>query len=361
MFLKSKLKKKRLCECCNNDLVEKKIKLPNFSHFKFTKLKNNSAFCICNKCNIISNKYLREKNINFFSTKNYTKIDTNQKNFNYNKENSKHDDQFIFLKKNNLLTKNVKVLDIGCNKAYLISKINKNIKNSFVYGYEKNPYFKKFLKEKNFFYNYKNNKKIKFDLIIFSHSLMYFKDINQIIKKILNNLSDNGRIFIESPNIESSPFYLLMGDQYYFFSPYSLCKIFAKYNLFTEIFEISKNKSNFLIIFSKNKNKKFKFKKLNLNYSLRYLLSIKKFLCQLKFKQLTIFGCTVKAAFLYYYIKDKVNFFVDENVNNKTFYNLNVKHPKLLLKSNLILVPLKEKKNILKKLKTKYLGTFKVI
>ena len=68
--------------------------------------------------------------------------------------------------------------------------------------------------------------KIKFDLIVLSHSLMYFKNIKKLIKFLDNNLSKDGKIFIESPNIEKSPFYLLMGDQYYFFSIYALKKFF---------------------------------------------------------------------------------------------------------------------------------------
>ena len=38
---------------------------------------------------------------------------------------------------------------------------------------------------------------------------MYFKNINKLIKVLQKNLSKDGKIFIETPNIENSPFICL--------------------------------------------------------------------------------------------------------------------------------------------------------
>ncbi len=88
---------------------------------------------------------------------------------------------------------------------------------------------------------------------------------------------------------------------------------------------------------------------------------MKNYLLRINQKNVFIFGTTVKAAFIYYFLRKNVSFFIDEENKNKYFNEIKVKHPKFLKKNDFVLVPLKEKKNILKKLKSKYLGTFKII
>ena len=259
------MKKKNLCDTCNNYLTDIKVELPLFTHFKFSLLKKKAIYTFCKNCNIISNKNLSSKKINFFISKKYSKLNVTQKNFNNKQNLQKHEEQFSYLKKNLLLHKGVKVLDIGCNKGFLIEKIKKKINNSICKGYDENPYIKNYLKNKGFLFNYKNNKNIKFNLIVLSHSLMYFKNLNKLIKVLENNLSESGKIFIECPNIEKSPFYLLMGDQYYLISKYSLKKIFYKFNFNLSLINNRTESSNLSVIFEKKNLKKIKLKNLILS------------------------------------------------------------------------------------------------
>ena len=312
-------------------------------------------------CNIIINKNLTNKKLKFILSKNYSKLNLNQKSFKKNKNFQKYDEQFTYLKKNRILKDGMSVLDIGCNKGHLLKKIKKNIKNSVCKGYDENPYIKKYLRNKAIFFDYQKNKTFKFDLIILSHSLMYFKNINKLIKVLQKNLSEDGKIFIETPNIENSPFYLLMGDQYYFFTIYSLQKIFFKFKFYILDTNFSNSNSNFSIIFGNNKINDYKFKKFNLVKSLKYLFFIKNYFKSINKKNLIIFGTTVKAAFIHYFINKEVKFFADEENKNKFFKDKKVKHPRFIRKDDFVIVPLKEKKNILKNLKRKYLGTFKII
>lgn len=355
------MNKKYICNICNKYLINIKIELPLFTHFNFSLLQKKAIYNFCTNCNIIINKNLSSKKINFIKSKKYSKLNVTQKNFNKKQNLQKHDEQFIYLKKNLLIPKGVKVLDIGCNKGFLIKKIEQKINNSICKGYDENPYIQNYLKKKGFLLNYEKNKKIKFDLIVLSHSLMYFKNIKKLIKFLDNNLSKDGKIFIESPNIEKSPFYLLMGDQYYFFSIYALKKIFYKFNFHLSSVNNSPESSNFSVIFEKKKYKNHHIKKFNLNKSLKYLNFLKNYLLSLKKKNIYIFGTTVKAAFIHHFIKKNVSFFIDEENKNNYFNRIKVKHPNILKRKNFVLVPLKEKKNILKKLKSKYLGTFKMI
>ena len=355
------MKKKNLCPSCKNNLSEKKVDLPFFTHFKFYLLNKKNSYFICKACNLIINKNLTNKKLKFILTKNYSSLNLTQKSFKKNENFQKHDEQFCYLKKNRILNDGMSVLDIGCNKAHLIKKISKNIKKSICKGYDENPYVKKYLRSKGIFFDYKKNQTFKFDLIILSHSLMYFKNINKLIKLIQKNLSKDGKIFIENPNIENSPFYLLMGDQYYFFSIYSLQKIFFKFNFYLLNTNHSNSNSNFSTIFGKKRLDYYKFKKFNLVKSLKYLFYIKNYLKNLQKKNVIIFGTTVKAAFIHYFINKKVKYFADEENKNKFFNDIKVKHPRFIKKNDFVIVPLKEKKNILKNLKRKYLGNFKIV
>ena len=62
-----------------------------------------------------------------------------------------------------------------------------------------------------------------------------------------------------------------MGDQYYFFTIYSLQKIFFKFKFYILDTNFSNSNSNFSIIFGNNKINDYKFKKFNLVKSLKYL------------------------------------------------------------------------------------------
>ena len=351
-----------LCINCKNLLKKFDINLPSFTHYNFELIDKKNTFYICNKCNLISKQNLDKKNLNFFNSKGYFFTNHNQKSFNNKKNYLKHEAQFEFLKKKNFLFKGIKVLDIGCNNGELISLIKKDIKDSICKGYDKNPFLKKSLIKKKLFFDYRKNKIKKFDLIVMSHSLIYFKDLKKIIEQLMNNLSKNGIIFIENSNFSSSPFYLLMSDQFYFFTPFFLQRLFLKYEFFSELFYPSILKGNFVMLFSKNKNIKNSLKeKYDFYKSIRYLNFIKNFLISRKTKKFFIFGTTVKAAFLNFYLGKKVESFVDESLVKNSFLNKNVIHPNVLKKDDFILVPLKDKKNILKKLNTKYKGKFSIL
>ena len=356
------MQNRNFCFNCGRILEKKIIDLPSFTHFNFELFDKENIFYLCEKCNFISKKKIDKKKLNFFNSKKYSFVDHNQKSFNKRKYYLKHEVQFEFIKKNKLFFEGIKVLDIGCNNGDLINLIRKNIKNSFCKGYDKNPYIKKKLINKNLFFDYRKNSVKKFDLIIMSHSIIYFEDLNKIMYQLSKNLSKNGIIFLENSDFSRSAYYLLMGDQYFFFTPFFLQKFFLKYKYFSKIFYPSNLKGNFVMLFSK---KKFfvnnKFKKYDFKKSINYLNTVKNYLMKIKVPKIYILGTTVKAAFLNYFIENKVKSFVDENLNKKNFLNKRVIHPQKLKKEYFILVPLKDKKNILKKLNKSYKGRFKIL
>lgn len=350
------------CLFCNSNLKKINLKLPSFTHLNFDKINKKINLKQCNSCSLIINNSLHKEKIKFFNLKKYFLHSNNQKIFFKNKIYNKHEAQFQFLFKKKLLYPNVKVLDIGCNIGNLIELIKNKVINAKVKGYDPNPYIQRYLKKKKYFFDYKiSEDSQKFDLIILSHSLMYIKNINFLIKKLKSNLSTKGKIFIELSDIFQSPYYLLMGDQYYFFTPENLKNIFLKNSLYPKFYYPKILKGNFITIIQNKKIKKIILKKNNILKPIKYLSNISKYLKKIKNKNIFIFGTTVKAAFLNFFLKNKVISFVDEGSDKNFFCNKKVVHPKSLDKNSFILVPLKDKKNILKKLTVNYKGNFKVI
>ena len=76
------MKKKYLCPSCKNNLFKKIVKLPFFfTHFKFYLINKKNSYLICKVCNIIINKNLTNKKLKFILSKNYSKLNLNQKSF----------------------------------------------------------------------------------------------------------------------------------------------------------------------------------------------------------------------------------------------------------------------------------------
>ena len=117
---------------------------------------------------------------------------------------------------------------MGCFDGKLLSYLNLICKKSFFYGNDVSSFLKKsFPLKKNFFFvKTINNLKCKFDCIILSHSLMYIKNLAQTLLICKKLLKEDGKIFIQIPNIKKNIFYSLMGDQYYIFTENSLINIF---------------------------------------------------------------------------------------------------------------------------------------
>ena len=88
--------------------------------------------------------------------------------------------------------------------------------------------------------------KESFDLIIFSHSIMYLSDLRTCFGQIQRLLKDNGVLFIQVPNIAKNPFYMLMGDQHHIFTIDSLKNILEEQYLLSRKCSTSPIESNMM-------------------------------------------------------------------------------------------------------------------
>tara|TARA_B100000029_G_C17595728_1_gene964063 strand:- start:1940 stop:2962 length:1023 start_codon:yes stop_codon:yes gene_type:complete len=133
-----------------------------------------------------------------------------------------------------------KILDFGCNRGELLLNLKKhNFKN--LYGYDINNYFRKSLLKNNIYFtnSLKNLKSLKFDLIIFSHSLQYVDDIFAIKRLIKKITKKNAKIILVINDISKRPLSFSFSDQNYFFD-----KLMLK-NLFLEIGSVKFLKSDY--------------------------------------------------------------------------------------------------------------------
>lgn len=307
------------CFFCRNKKKIKIYNLPLFRHLDFNNTHKKTKFIICNKCGYLSTANIKRNR--FLKTSQYANSNQTEKKIFI--KNKPIKDRIYFqikiIKKIIQKKKKLNFLDIGCFDGLLLKKLHQNFNNSKFYGLDNNKYLKKkFPKKKNFFFNIdlgQIDKEIRFDVIILSHSIMYIKSLHKMMKTLTSKLSDNGKIIIHTPNYEKNPYYYLMGDNYHFINTKNIKNIFSVFNL-----NVSKIKKKFLqnenIYIAKKSNKKFKIIKIEKNYYenlFKKILAVKNKIKKIKFNNIILKGTTIKSAFIDYFLKSKVLFFIDDD------------------------------------------------
>ena len=299
------------CKICNSRTTKIKfLKIKSISHVNFGDF-NDPSYYKCQNCNLLENKKFK----NIFATKNYFNV--NQSDIYIYKNNvkiKKSNFQSKFIFKNLKMKKNNRILDYGCNKGDLLKSFKNKYNMKNLFGYEINNYFVDMLKKNKIKFDdfYKSNQ--KFDIIIFSHSLFYIKNLTNLFLTLRKKLDKDGKIFIENPDIIQNPIYSAVGDQNYFFTKKNIINLLNYYN-FEAIYKKVPFSDNFCLIVKKSSKqfKKFKFKDNDFEKSLSILNKKIKKLILLK-KKYYVFGTTSKAAFVDAVLKKKIIKFVDENI-----------------------------------------------
>ncbi|MDF2949045.1 MAG: methylase involved in ubiquinone/menaquinone biosynthesis [Sedimentibacter sp.] len=98
---------------------------------------------------------------------------------------------------------NIKILDLGCGPGQLITELYENLKNIEITGIDFSDKMIEISKERNpkashikldvaELYKLKG----KYDIIICTHSLPYYKEPENVFKELSRLLKDNGRVFM---------------------------------------------------------------------------------------------------------------------------------------------------------------------
>ena len=337
------------CIVCSKKVILIKTKLPGFNHLDFSTITKNFNIHKCNNCQLAYNKNVIN---NFFYSTKYIKKNSDNKVLLNKKKLTRSDFISNIIFDHIKSKKNLKILEIGCGKGYLLNKLSKKIKKSLFLGNDIGNYKKYFTKMNiRFLKNYKNiieNGTV--DLIIISHTFNYFKNPNKKLRELKDLLKKNGQIMIVVPNIKKNPYYTLMADQNLILTINSLKNILS-FNHLDSKFINHKFLKNEIILFAKknsSRNRNF-IKDEIIEKNLKKLKKIKNKLTKIIYKNIVIFGTNVNSSFSDEILKKKNKFFVsDFAIKNNRFRNKKIISPNFV-KDNFLLINNILSKNIINK------------
>ena len=306
----------------------------------------------CNNCNLIFNKFdlnQQKKIENIYTSLKYSASDLMGQTY-LTPDNKLVSRSFIQAEiVSKYLTSNVNpaILDIGCFNGLLLREMYNRFPKAILHGFDVNIHLDDtFPKEYNFnFWSSKlENISLQFDLICFSFSIMYFKNIKKLFSILKNLIKKTGKIFIQIPDISKNPYCILLGDQFYYFTEMNLQYLFSKIGFKTTKINSDYFPRDILLIAEKN-NHKFTHHNKTEQILFDSLQKIKTNETALKsnnsFDKAAVLGTTVSGAFVDSVIGNKNLFFVDENENriNKNFREKKVIHPSNLDPDITLIIP----------------------
>ena len=211
-IIKMKLKK-RVCPSCGSKKNEQFYKKKNFYRIdaKGKIYVRDNIYVSCKNCLLVyQNPHLDPKEFNKIYEN--TVIGTVFENTNKSKIHYRYFSKNI---SKSLLSKNKKLLEIGCATGTLLKNISINykLKKKNILGIEPSKILfkqlrnnKYFLIKNTFIENLKEEK--KFDFIIMDNVFEHLDYPNKDLKKIYNLLSNKGYLYISIPNIMKTNFHL---------------------------------------------------------------------------------------------------------------------------------------------------------
>lgn len=328
------------CHICSND------KITFIDNFNFKQLvssdcipvKCSAKLFICNFCGSVQKlqdkSWIQQTDIIYKEYEVYRNSGgkDQETNFLNNDYESRSNKLCIFL--NKYIPKNSKgsMLEIGCGNGVFLKEFSKYFPNWKMLGSElteKNKNIINKIQNANFYCGDLNNIQGKFDLIVLIHSLEHISNPIKILTQVKKLLNENGKIFIQVPNLFKSPFDLVIFDHCTHFYLDNIKNIMEHLNFSEILIEEDYIKKEISLLYKKNiinnktKNvlKNIEFKKIEKVKN--YLISnttwlkslIDNFYHSSKNKKCGIFGSSISGTFLFNYISENTDFFVDNDIN----------------------------------------------
>jgi predicted thioesterase/2-polyprenyl-3-methyl-5-hydroxy-6-metoxy-1,4-benzoquinol methylase len=330
-----------LCASCGSDIKCTEIPFPVFRHRDFSTIAPTTAGCICVQCGLLQRlDSFSEERLSYQTDLYGNSAQTVHKSSRGGKDSrTRSVIQAGYLKK--VLPLNAGAcLDIGCFDGALLRALRSVMPSVALLGYEVNP-LKAIVDIENALEITNSEEQAfcrKFDAVIYSHSIMYIENIGSQLRRIRPQLTDNGFIFVQLPNIEINPLYALMGDQAFVFNENSLRTMLACAGYDCERCDLIEFPKELVFLARpKDREDEKKDSPMNCVEPMHFWGQVFEKIQELRAEILAaigsqkvyVLGTTVFAAFVHELCPENVLGFVDENYEKLAmkFRGLSVHHP----------------------------------
>lgn len=263
-----------------------------------------------------------------------------------------------------------RILDIGCFDGSLSVAFSKIFRNGVFHGFDINENLSEVYPQGSrfgFFTGALDLCEGPYDLIVLSHSIQYIPDVSQLMRDLKSLLAPDGLIFVQVPDFSVNPYSLLRADTFYHYTAGSLADIFAANGFSVNPVATGQFPRDVLGMarLGGNEGQQKRGSDGSLREALDYLYYCIQELSALKGKgAYCVLGTTIAAAAVNSVIKDKVDFFVDENPEKQggEFQDKPVLSPLSLDDDSTLIIPYGDSaRPILQRFEENYKGRFIVL
>ncbi len=265
-----------------------------------------------------------------------------------------------------LYTESPSILDIGCFDGALLAELDLHFKDASLHGFDVNIHLQFESSQKENFRFWTSDLAAVaacFDVICMSHSIMYLRDIPDLMHQIHRLLKPEGFVFLQMPDISKRPYSILLDDQYYYFSPIILRNMFSLFGFDLTLLDNEWCPREIIAIArpttSIPDSMIMDFQTIQ---CAQYLDTTAEKLMRLpSASRIGVLGTTVNAAFVDSVLGATIDFFADENPHRTEgkFRGKDVCHPRLLRDSDLLIIPFGESNQSIQcKFAREYKGEF---
>ena len=321
---------KKSCSICDKKHHFTKIKLPKLKFITSDgkALDHTKTYFIC------PNTQFLYTNNNQNWIKNIKKIYSNYElNFNGVTKGKTTREEIIARKIKNKLPNIKTILEIGPGSGALLKKLNSINSLEFMDAMDLNTTNLKFFKKINAFRKfYKNiyDIKIKYDLIILSHSFFHITDLKDKIYYLIKKLNKNGHILIVNPDPLKYPILPFIYEIFSFSSKKNILYFFKGLGMHLKYDEKKYLKNELFLILKKGKivkknnfDKKFIYKFYKIQKNLEKKIKILK-----NEKCLKIRGMGLRGNFIFLNLKNNIYKIFDDSLKKKIIINKSLKYIK---------------------------------
>jgi SAM-dependent methyltransferase len=245
-----------------------------------------------------------------------------------------------------------KLIDIGCGNGSALSNLSAAMPDWRLYGTELSDAAKPGLQRlPNFVELYTQPMTEiaeRFDIVTMIHSLEHMPDPLASLREVAQLLGDGGRLFVEIPNVDTSPFDLLIADHMLHFSPEHLAYLASRAGLSVSVLRDDVLPKEITLLAVKGGALRARPERAAAASAVRATVAwLATLLTQARTaatgaSRFGIFGTSISGMWLYGALHGNVSFFVDEDASRvgNSFEDIPILSPSQVPAGSTVFVPL---------------------